>query len=59
MSRIYRPISTLFRLKSKELFVHAIEEVIVVLGITQLVEQEFHAVLNTHRIQDPAENPHL
>ncbi len=41
------------------LFIHPIKKLIVVLGLTQLVEQELHAVLNTHGIEDAAEHPHF
>ena len=34
--------------------VHAVEEIVVVFGFPEFVEQELHAVLVAHGIEDPA-----
>ena len=39
--------------------IHGIEEVVVVLGMLQLVEQELHGVGDAHGHEDAAQHPHL
>src|SRR5918992_582262 len=39
--------------------IHGVEELGVVLGVAELVEQEVDRVHGTHRIEDPAQHIHL
>ena len=39
--------------------IHRVEEVVVGLAVFQLIQQELHGVDGAHRVEDPAQDPHI